>query len=152
MTKVLIAVDDTESSLKAAQAAHRLFGDDAEYLVVNVVDSTMNSTVAWGYAYPVAMPMMDVPFIAPDPETQREIVEGAEHTAAHIAEAAHLPHPAAVGETGDVATAILAAAHHHEVDVIVVGSHERRWFARLLTGSIATTLVREADIPVLVVR
>jgi nucleotide-binding universal stress UspA family protein len=53
---------------------------------------------------------------------------------------------------GDVPTAILAAAHEHQANVIVVGSHERSWFSRLLNGSVANTLVREADMPVLVVR
>ena len=152
MTRVLIAVDDSETSLEAARVAHGLFGEDANYLVVNVADSGVNSSIAWGYAYPVSMPMLDVPMVSTDPEVDRTIAESAEQRAADIAEAAHLPKPEAVGETGDVATAILSAAHEHHVDVIVVGSHDRSWFSRLLSGSVATTLVREADVPVLVVR
>jgi len=152
MTRVLIAVDDSETSLEAAKVAHHLFGDDANYLVVNVADSGVNGSIAWGYAYPVSMPMLDVPMVSTDPDADRTVVEGAEQRAADIAEAAHLPAPEAVGQTGDVATAILNAAHQHQVDVIVVGSHERSWFSRLLSGSVANTLVREADVPVLVVR
>jgi nucleotide-binding universal stress UspA family protein len=152
MTRVLIAVDDSDTSLEAARVAHGLFGDAASYLVVNVADSGVNSSIAWGYAYPVAMPMLDVPMTATDPGLDRTLAEDAQQHAADIAESAHLPSPEAVGETGDVASAILQAAHKHEADVIVVGSHERSWFSRLLSGSVATTLVREADIPVLVVR
>ena len=36
MTTVLIAVDDTDSSVHAVETAHRLFGDSADYLVLNV--------------------------------------------------------------------------------------------------------------------
>ena len=36
MTTVLIAVDETDSSVHAVETAHRLFGDSAEYLVLNV--------------------------------------------------------------------------------------------------------------------
>src|SRR5918995_1205074 len=38
MTRVLVAVDDTEGSVRAAETAHRLFGDEAEYLAVNVAN------------------------------------------------------------------------------------------------------------------
>ena len=40
MTTVLIAVDETDSSVHAVETAHRLFGDDAEYLVLNVGGGT----------------------------------------------------------------------------------------------------------------
>ena len=154
MTRVLIAADGSDASIEAAKVAHGLFGDAASYLVVNVADSGVNGSMAWGYAYPVSMPMLDVPMVPVDGAgaSDRTVVEGAEQRAADVAESAHLPGSIAVGETGDVATAVLNAAHEHHADVIVVGSHERSWFSRLLTGSVATTLVREADVPVLVVR
>ncbi len=40
MTTVLIAVDETDSSVHAVEAAHRLFGDSADYLVLNVGGGT----------------------------------------------------------------------------------------------------------------
>ena len=40
MTTVLIAVDDTDSSVHAVETAHRLFGDSADYLVLNVSGGT----------------------------------------------------------------------------------------------------------------
>src|SRR5690242_18365261 len=54
MTKVLIAADSSESSLAAARGAVALFGDTAEYLVVNV-DRALNDAMAWGAAYPMAL-------------------------------------------------------------------------------------------------
>ena len=52
----------------------------------------------------------------------------------------------------DPSEAILHAAHEQGADVIVVGSHERGWFSRLLSGSVSQDLVRRSDIPVLVVK
>ena len=151
MTKVLIAVDDTDSSLRAARVAHRLFGDDASYLVVNVTDTVATGAAGWGYTYPVAMPMLDVPMAAV-PGGEPAFVEMADRTAADVARNADLTDADTEGRAGDVPSAILSAAHAHDVDVIVVGSHERSWFSRLISGSVASALVRDADIPVLVAR
>ena len=39
-----------------------------------------------------------------------------------------------------------------EADVIVVGSHERNWFVRMFSDSVAKDVLRDAPVPVLVVR
>jgi nucleotide-binding universal stress UspA family protein len=36
--------------------------------------------------------------------------------------------------------------------VIVIGSHDRTWFSKLFTGSVGDELLRDADLPVLVIR
>ena len=69
-----------------------------------------------------------------------------------VAAEADIPNPQVVGEVGDPATAIINAAHHHNADVIVIGSHERSWFSKLFTPSVRGAVVREADIPVLIAR
>jgi nucleotide-binding universal stress UspA family protein len=144
MTKVLIAADSSENSVAAARAALALFGDDAEYLVVNV-DRAMNDAMAWGAAYPLVMPL---PQVADDPAAVQRATEVAED----VADEADLPAAESIGEVGDPAYAIIEAAHEHGVDVIVVGSHTHSWFSRLFTGSVSNDLLREADIPVLVVK
>jgi nucleotide-binding universal stress UspA family protein len=65
---------------------------------------------------------------------------------------ASLPKAESIGDVGDPAYAILRAADEHDVDLIVVGSHTHSWFSRLFTGSVSNDLLREADIPVLVVK
>jgi nucleotide-binding universal stress UspA family protein len=65
---------------------------------------------------------------------------------------AGLDHAQPVGETGDPADAIIAAAREYEADVIVVGSHDRGWFRRLLNPSVSGAVVRDADVPLLVAR
>lgn len=53
------------------------------------------------------------------------------------------------GPTGD---AILAAAADEHVDLIVVGTHCRGAIGRLLLGSVSDYIVRNAQVPVMVVR
>lgn len=144
MTKVLIAADSSENSVVAARAALSLFGDAAEYLVVNV-DRAMNDAMAWGAAYPLVMPL-------PAPTDDPDAVHRAEGVASEVAESAKLPAAESIGDIGDPAYAIIQAAHQHSVDVIVVGSHAHGWLSRLFTGSVSNDLLREADIPVLVVK
>lgn len=51
-----------------------------------------------------------------------------------------------------VASAILAHAKRVRADLIVLGTHGRRGFDRMLMGSDAEAVVREATVPVLLVR
>jgi len=165
MTHVLIAVDDTDTSVRAAGTAHRLFGDDARYTVINV---SQHSPVIWGddalrsgMVYPLALPGAGVigaiPFtvqsssVDPD-QAANDVLDDAERRADVIARDAGIDTAEAIGDTGDVASAIIAAAHDHGADVIVVGTHDRGWFGRLFTGSVSSDLIRESDVPVLIAR
>lgn len=51
-----------------------------------------------------------------------------------------------------VAEAIAADAQKWKADLIVVGTHGRRGFSRLLLGSVAESIVRVATKPVLLIR
>ena len=53
---------------------------------------------------------------------------------------------------GDVAQAILAHAKKLRADLIVMGTHGRRGLSRILMGSDAESVLREAAVPVLLVR
>lgn len=148
--------------MEAARVAHRLFGDDAQYLVVNVSDSLANG-MAWGYvypivppiaAYPVMMPVGDASLgdVRPGNDGSESAVEHAERRAADVADQAHLGDAETMGEVGDAANAIIVAADEHKADVIVVGSHERSWFDKLMRASVAKRVLDEATVPVLVVK
>ena len=51
---------------------------------------------------------------------------------------------------GEVSTAVLAAAAMHQADLIVMGSHAAP-LRRILLGSAATAVLRDAEVPVLIV-
>ena len=50
------------------------------------------------------------------------------------------------------ARAILAAAEEHGVALITVGTHGRKGIARMLVGSVAEQVVRNATCPVITIR
>lgn len=156
MTRVLIAADDSDLAVDTASRAHDLFGDDAAYFVIHVAESPTVPAMAWGAAYPVAMPMLAYPppvAIAGEQSNDDSLRQAAEQHASMVADDASLgsdAHP--LSDVGDPATAIIDAARDQHVDVIVVGSHERSWFSRLFSGSVVQDVVRDAPVPVLVVK
>jgi nucleotide-binding universal stress UspA family protein len=52
----------------------------------------------------------------------------------------------------DVASVLSRAADECEADLIVIGTHGRRGWRRMLLGSVAESLVRLTEVPVLLVR
>lgn len=170
MTQVLIAVDDSESSVKTARIAYALFGDKASYIVVNVADQSPmiwgGDALVWGVGYPIVMAPTGIVDSAvssgeqhtpgASEESSAEVdtapIDAAIQVARDVAAEADIPNPQVVGEVGDPVTAIITAAHHHQADVIVIGSHDRSWFSKLLSPSVTGAVVKEADIPVLIAR
>lgn len=167
MTRVLIAVDGSDLDTRLAEASHRLFGSDAEYWAVNVHnprDASLpsgagaapsmygGSTVGYGMAYPYVTPR---PYeVASDSVAAH--LETLEQERRRVAEAAvtqaGLDDAAVVTEAGDPSEAILRAAARHSADVIVIGSHDRSWWKKLIDPSVSRDIVEESTIPVLVVR
>jgi nucleotide-binding universal stress UspA family protein len=146
MTTILIAVDETEVSVRAMHTATGLFGSGAEYLVMNVA-SVPTPWVTAGYAYgttAVWSPQEQAQLLA-------EAGDAASATVDEAVAAAHLEGAEHITEVGDAVTAILRSAAEHHADVIVVGSHHKGFMQRLFVGSVSEDLVRHADRPVLVV-
>lgn len=162
MTNVLLAIDESERSQRAARTAQRCFGPDANYLAVYVDDERpMSDGALWGvgamgwggvYAYPalVGATRSDADS---GPMAGRSVDD--EMADARV-QAAQLTEDAAVearpiGEIGDPAEAILTAARSHHADVIVVGWHRKGWFAKWFDGSTADDLIGRAELPILLV-
>jgi nucleotide-binding universal stress UspA family protein len=92
----------------------------------------------------------------PDAHTLPMVVDSLAHRVAVIAQRERLPYHQelvrAEVRTGDVRTALLAAARQHHADLIIVGTHGRQGLNRLVSGSVAETLVRMAECSVLIAR
>jgi nucleotide-binding universal stress UspA family protein len=162
MTTVLIAVDATDSSVHAVETAHRLFGDDADYLVLNVGAGSYVPVPIFPSEVGMITPMAWAPIVHPHGaagDVGRDVAESAVISEADVAETiaqrtgeeGGLPKATALGIVGDAAGSIIEVAVDHAADVIVVGTHERGWLTRLLTSSVADEVRRESPIPVLVV-
>jgi len=150
---VLIAVDGTSISERVVRTAHRLFGEAATYLAINV-GAGPYSQMSWAYVWPVAGPstwngIAGVGDTATDAADTG--VEHAEAEASDIIEEAGLTQATPLGAVGEPASAIIQAAHHHHADVVVVGSDSRGRLSRVLAGSVERELLRQADFSVLVV-
>lgn len=150
---VLIAVDGTAASVGIVRAAHRLFGDAATYLAINVGPGPYTQ-MSWAYVSPVGGPSTWYPPLWLDDALDTGAINGtaaAEDEVRGIVADAGLSQATPLGEVGDPAPAIIGAAHHHHADVVVVGADTRGWFSRLVAGSVEREVLREADFAVLVV-
>lgn len=161
MTNVLMAIDETQESKRAAEVAAACFGPDANYLAIYVDEQHPIGGPLWGpgigwggvYAYPQVYQNRYRTAEAGemgDESLGVGTVEGAQAQAEWLAaEVGVVAEP--LGDVGDPATAIVNAARQHGVDVIVIGSRNRNWFSKLFHGSTSDDVLDEADIPVFVV-
>jgi nucleotide-binding universal stress UspA family protein len=137
MTTALIAIDDCPESDDVMASAQRLLEPDTRFIVVSVVSPVYISSIA-----PEAMMVM------PDVSELRDEAERlVQEAGSHLDET-----PTTEALVGDPVDAICASAREHGADVIVIGSHDRGWFSRVLDPPLRDRLVREAPCPVLVVR
>lgn len=146
--KILIAVDDTDASWDAVSFARSLLrGTDHETIVLNVADDppmhalyTVNG-LGTGYTHPHP--------ITTDAVARRERIDEAKRLVTEFGTA--IGSDQTIVELGRPVDAIERVADEHEVDLIVVGSHDKSWFERWLDGSVSRRLVHDARCPVLVV-
>jgi len=52
---------------------------------------------------------------------------------------------------GDFATSILETAKKEHADIIVMGSHSKKWLEDILMGSVAEEVLRKTKIPLLII-
>lgn len=82
-------------------------------------------------------------------ERQETVAAGVFRAAAAAAERADVTVSTAL-EHGHPIRAIVAYAEDHDIDRIVIGTHDRGGVSRLLLGSVAETVVRQSSVPVTV--
>ncbi|MDH4171902.1 MAG: universal stress protein [Acidimicrobiia bacterium] len=141
--RVLIALDESAVSVRAAREASRLFaGEDTEFLVISVSRLPLLWAGTAGYGMVAALPM------------DSAVLEAAQETEAELsarAEAAGVKDPVAHTGLGDPVDVICRAAEEHDVDVIVVGSHDKSALRRLFDPSVAVGVARATYRPVLII-
>ena len=155
MTRVLIAVDGTASDRLIVSSTHSLFGDDAEYVLINVRrDPMMIAATTIGVGMTAMVPAVDLHSEYGDSggDTLQSETDLATGTARAAAAEAELDDATVVGEIGLEPDAILHAAHEYAVDVIAIGDHDRNWFSKLISPSVSEAITDRADMPVLVIR
>lgn len=146
---MLVAIDGSPTSNRGLRMAIELAKEQRATLhVLHVIDDTVLATSIDGGAY-VPPSYMDN-MLEGMRETARRVMAAAEKLAtAHGIGIA----PVLIEANGHgVAHVILAQARKLHADLIVLGTHGRRGLRRLVMGSDAEAVLREATAPVLLVR
>lgn len=140
MKKVLITLDYDPTAKKVAEegfAFAKAMG--AEVILLHVVIDL----VAYSLTYLNMGPM------------QLESVEDINNAAQHFLDNSkhHLGDETiqTIVKEGGLAETILKTAKEMDVDIIVVGSHSRRWLENILMGSVTEDVLRKTTIPLLII-
>ncbi len=138
---IFVALDSSDAAHEALAIALQLAqSSHAEVGICSVVDPL----VVAGTSPP--SPGADLVFRDLEADARRLVDEAVER--------AQIAGVRAHGETrcGAPAFELLQAAKRRDADLIVMGTHGRRGLKHFLMGSVAETVLREASVPVLVVR
>jgi len=143
--KVLLAVDGSAISKEAAARLSDLVRLDGSEITV--------LTVAPNPAMPEVTGLMGPPYVDFTLLAQQVKAES-EATLAEVADLLRSRglHPTPVYLQGDPGEEILRLIRERGIDLVVVGSHGRTGFKKLLLGSVSARIVNEAPCPVLVVK
>jgi nucleotide-binding universal stress UspA family protein len=147
--RILVAIDETEASARAARFVNEFFaGFEAEIIGLSVARSPVPEVppdVPYGGMYLWTGPRTyDVGY------AQRAAEVAAQESDRVVLESG-LEDATTVAEFGDPEDRILDVAEDRDVDLIVVGSSHKGFLKRALEGSLSEALVRRSARPVLVV-
>ena len=146
--RVLLAVDGSECSDAAVQAVvDRFLPEKTEVKIINAVEWMREMPLCFQYGSGPAAGHDVVESRNKSFERARELVE---RVAAQLEFRGF--HPSVSTPDADPRHAIVDAAREWPADLIVIGSHGRRGFDRLLLGSVAESIVRHAPCSVDIVR
>ncbi|MBL8444238.1 MAG: universal stress protein [Zoogloeaceae bacterium] len=144
---ILVAVDDSATSRRALNEAIALSKlHSARLEIVHAVDESMVDTLATHGGALTNVDQFDRALL----DNGKSVLATAVATAraAGLEPAEHLLTSHDLHAADQISKAVTSA----KADLLVVGSHGRRGFRRLLLGSVAEDLMRKVEISVLVVR
>ncbi len=147
LVHALIATDGSDISIEAARRGVALLRPSKVTLLTVADTSVADDSGAGGFEGPLLSP-------AEAEETRGAILEeGDDELAATIAGIAVDPGVVerllVEGASGQT---IVSVAEEIGADVIVVGSHGKGWFKRVVLGSVSEYVLHHSQIPVLIVR
>lgn len=146
--RILVAVDGSPASNAGLAAAVDLASDQhATLLALHVLDDGTLPVNFEGVAYP---PNYVDDYFEAMHKAGRKLLEKIAKTA--LSSGIKCESVLVRSRAQTVAHAIVGQARKLRADVIVIGTHGRRGFKRILLGSDAESVVREAPVPVLLVR
>ena len=145
---ILVAVDGSPTANVAVQEATKLAGAGVEITLFSALeDPTWNIPIEYSVAYDIEQMRESLV------QSGRNLLEQAQKQLAAQGVTVKTELKDLTWQPGkSIPSAILEVAHDLGADLIVIGTHGRRGFNRLLMGSVAEQVVRLSTLPVLLVR
>lgn len=141
LDRILLTTDLSDESLRAfAPLASLAKANNASVTLLHVVEDAQITPRGAGFAAPISLPGAE--------EDVRRAEQWLDARANNAF--AGLPVHVAVIRANNVGPAIAAYATEHGHDLIAMATHGRTGFRALLMGSVAASVLRHADRPVLV--
>jgi len=149
MKKVLIALDFDPTAQKVSEAGYSFAKSmGAEVILLHVIVdplyySSIESFPIIGYTGSLITPLQ----ILNTEETKKESGLFLDKIKLHLNDDAIQT----LIKEGDFADIILKTANELQVDVIVMGSHSRRWLEEILMGSVTESVLHRTNIPLFII-
>lgn len=149
MKKVLITLDFNPTAQKVAEEGYALAKAlGAEVLLIHVlVDPLYYSAIEnfpiIGYTGSVISPLQ----LQNTEETKKEAKKFLENIKLHLGDNTIQT----ILKEGDFADTILKTAKEIQADIIVMGSHSRRWLEEILMGSVTEKVLKQSTIPLFII-
>jgi nucleotide-binding universal stress UspA family protein len=150
MKKVLIALDYNQNSQKVAEKGYSLGkAMNAEVTLLHVIaDATYYSSLEYS-------PIIGFSSFSSTEFSQIIDNDGLKKASLYFLDRLkhHLDDKTiqTLVEEGDTADSILKAAKHLHADIIVMGSHSRRWLEQILLGSVTEKVLHHSTIPLFII-
>jgi nucleotide-binding universal stress UspA family protein len=149
-SKILVAIDGSDYSMKAAEYAIDIARDNkAQLIALTVLDITKIGYAASAF---IASPMHGLDELEQKRKEAHEWLDKIAKLIASQKATDNIQFISQIEESMSVAGTIVDFAENQTIDLIVVGSRGRSGFTKLLLGSVASTVVTYATCPVLVTK
>lgn len=142
--RLLVATDGSETSDKAVNSGIQLAKDlNATLCIIHVVD-----------VYPANLPFgIDLERYQDSVRREgKQILEKAKELSDESAITTEIELIEIRNSTDKISEKIIKTAQDRQIDIIIIGTHGRRGFRRLLLGSVTEEIMRISTIPILLIR
>lgn len=139
MKKVLITLDYDATSQKVAEIGVNLAkAMNAEIILLHVISNPASHYTRYSGMYQQVELLDDLKIAAQSFLDKTKLALGHEAIQTLIVE-------------GDTADKILESAKDTKADIIVMGTHSRKWLENIIMGSVAEKVLKDAIIPLFIV-
>ncbi len=150
MKKVLITLDYDPTAQKVAETGYTLAKSlGAKTTLLHIItDAHYYSTVGVNPILGFTNYANVVPLLLENTENlEVETLKFLERTKSHLGDATI----DTIVKQGDFADSILETAKEIGADIVVMGSHSRRWLENILMGSVTEKVLKNTEIPLFIV-